>query len=74
MNNHLVFAVSPDDAKERIQALGLVFDETQWVMNVQLLGGADFTGHTVHYTDLFKSVPAYHEAVSRFGEEGSHVA
>jgi hypothetical protein len=69
VNNHLVFAASWKDAEDAMTKLGLAFDETVWVMNAQLLGAGDFTGHTVHYTALFREMPAFAEAVAIYGEE-----
>lgn len=68
MNNHLLFAASYDDALEATRELGLVFDETVWVLNAQLLGSGDYAGHTVHYTDTFRLMPAYPEAAAHFGD------
>lgn len=68
MSNHLVFATSFQDAKDATDVLGLEFSETVWVLNAQLLGAGDFSGHTVHYTDLFKQMPAYVEAHEIFGD------
>lgn len=70
MNGHLVFATSAVDAREFMDELGLVFTETVWVLNAQLLGDpAAYSDHTVHYSDLFLEMPAAVEAVAIFGEE-----
>lgn len=69
MNNHLVFATSFQDAQETMTGLGLAFEETVWVLNAQLLGDPSaYTGHVVHYSDLFRMMPAFVEAVSLFGD------
>lgn len=68
MNNQLIFAASYEDAMSKVAELGLEFSETVWVLNAQLLGAGDFSGHTVHYTDLFKQMPAYVEAHEIFGD------
>lgn len=68
MNNHLLFAASYEDAKAASEDLGLVFDQTVWVLNAQLLGSGDYSTHTAHYTDLFRLMPAYPEAAARFGD------
>lgn len=68
MNNHLVFATSKADAQETIAELGLVFEETVWVLNAQLLGDpGSYLGHQVHYSPLFLDMPAATEAQAIFG-------
>lgn len=68
MAKTIVFATSQQDAAEYMQANGLDFESTIWVMNAQLLGAGDYSGHTARYTDTFREMPAYGEAVQRFGE------
>lgn len=70
MNNHLLFATSTADAKQECQRLGLDFAETTWVLNPHLLEDPEmYLGHTVHYTDLFRLMPACTLAIGIFGEE-----
>lgn len=69
MNNHLVFATGRMDAMAKCQELGIEFDETVWVLNYQLLGTGDYSNHIVHYTELFKEMPAYAEALRELGDE-----
>jgi hypothetical protein len=69
MNTHLIFATSEDDARALMEELELEFDETVWVLNAQLLSGSgDYSQHTVHYTDTFRQMPAFVEAVSIYGD------
>lgn len=72
MEEVIVFATSYDDAAQFMQQEGLEFDQTTWVMNVQLLDGSkDYTGYAPRYTETFRMMPAYAEAVTVFGEEAA---
>lgn len=68
MEKVIVFATSQQDAAEYMRTNGLDFESTVWVMNAQLLGAGDYSDHAVRYTDTFRQMPAYGEAVERFGE------
>jgi len=68
----IVFAASQQDAADFMQVNGLDFESTIWVMNAQLLGSGDYSGHTARYTEMFRKMPAYAEAFGRFGEEAEH--
>ena len=69
MAKTIVFATSQQDAAEHMRTNGMDFESTIWVMNAQLLGAGDYSDHAVQYTDTFRKMPAYGEAVERFGEE-----
>lgn len=63
----IVFAASRKDAQDYCaDELGVPFEDVVWVLNAQLLGDADTSQAEVHYTDTFKEMPAYSEAVARF--------
>lgn len=69
MKKRLVFATSAQDAQETMAGLGLDFEQTVWVLNAQLLGEPDnYADHEVHYSELFRQMPAYVEAKAIFGE------
>lgn len=74
MNKHIVFAVSIEDARAAIAQLGLEFDETIWVMNIQLLGSADYTGYKAVFTEAFTSTPAFVDAAAAYGDPRKEVA
>lgn len=67
MRKILIFAVHARDALAKCEELGVAFENVVWVMNYQLLGGADFSGHEVYYTNAFTLVPAYGEAFTNLG-------
>lgn len=67
MRKILIFAVHARDALDKCEALGVAFEDVIWVMNYQLLGGADMTDYEVYYTDAFMAVPAYPEAFVNLG-------
>lgn len=69
----LIFATSRADAMDLCVRLGVPFDTVTWVMNYQLLGGLDYAGHEVHYTDMFTEMPAYAEAWAELGHGASPV-
>lgn len=66
MNNHVIFATGRLDAVEKCVELGLVFEETYWVMNFQLLGQVNTSSLTPHFTDSFREMPAFREAAIAF--------
>lgn len=64
----LVFAVSYADARQLCKDKGLEFDETVWVLRLELLGNSlDYLGYDVYYSDAFRRSEHYDEAFGEFG-------
>jgi hypothetical protein len=61
----ILFATSRVDAENYCNENDLVFEDVVWVLNPQLLGEMSTEGADVHYTETFKLMPVYGEAVAR---------
>lgn len=66
----VVFAATPIDAVNYCKDNNLVFTDVVWVMNYQLLGESGLKDvDEVHYTELFRLMPAFAEAEIKWNQD-----